>query len=93
MHLTVLEPGRCFRDTSENALYRFFEHTHILEPSLDGTRYLDVVRFQPAFPPVAMVARWTERMYIHRHRVAAQNLPTDPVVVGISVLRADMPAT
>jgi ligand-binding SRPBCC domain-containing protein len=92
MHLTVLEPGRRYRDTSTNALYRVFEHTHILEPGADGTRYVDAVRFEPAIAPSAVVARMTRIMFEHRHRVAARSLPTDPAVVGISVLRVDTSA-
>lgn len=93
MHLTVLEPGRRFQDTSTNALYHFFEHTHIVQPAQTGTRYLDVVRFEPARSPAGWFARMTQRMYEHRHRVAARGLPTDPGVVGISVLRVESPAT
>ncbi len=93
MHLTVLEPGRKFQDTSTNALYRFFEHTHIVEPAAGGARYLDVVRFEPARSPPGFFARMTRRMYEHRHRVAARSLPTDPDVVGMSVLRVETLAT
>ncbi|MBM4368720.1 MAG: hypothetical protein FJ102_21075 [Deltaproteobacteria bacterium] len=80
------QPPRRYVDVSENALYRRFEHTHLVESTGDGARYLDHVVFEPSFAPKLM-GILTERLFVHRHRVAARSLEADPQVTGVTVLR------
>ncbi len=80
------EPPRRYTDASENSLYRRFEHTHLVESTTDGARYLDHVVFEPSFFP-KLVGILTERIFVHRHRVAARSLEADPQVTGVTVLR------
>ncbi|MEL6343935.1 MAG: hypothetical protein AAFV53_12450 [Myxococcota bacterium] len=81
------EPERVYVDHSKNLLYSRFEHQHLFEETPDGCRYIDDVIFQPALPFRKLSAVLTERMFIHRHQVAARHLPVDVRTVGTSVLR------
>lgn len=82
-------PGRYFVDRShDNALFKAFEHRHLFEPTEDGTRYVDDVRFTPADGlPDRLSARLTARLFAHRHHKAARHLPHDERATGIVVLR------
>jgi ligand-binding SRPBCC domain-containing protein len=76
-----------FTDHSQNALFTRFEHDHLFEPGADGsTRYIDAVTFTPAMLP-KFSALILQRVFRHRHAVAAKRIPTDPQVTGVSVLR------
>ncbi|MDP2308158.1 MAG: hypothetical protein Q8P18_19215 [Pseudomonadota bacterium] len=76
-----------FRDTSTNALYSRFEHDHLFEVTPDGCRYIDSVTFTSTSPAQKWFAIATQRLFQHRHTVAAKRLPTDPQATAISVLR------
>ncbi|RME20850.1 MAG: hypothetical protein D6798_19520 [Deltaproteobacteria bacterium] len=85
-------PGVEFVDRSRNRLFSEYEHHHVFEPTTDGCRYIDDVRFVPAPGlPSRLVARLTERLFVHRHRRAARHLPHDPQATGVSVLRRVLP--
>lgn len=85
--LTEIVPGQRFVDRSRNALYRDFEHRHLVEPSQDGTRYVDDVTFTPAGPCPDLVVRLTRHSFQRRHRRAARHLPHDPRATGVVALR------
>jgi ligand-binding SRPBCC domain-containing protein len=87
IHLTGSTPGEQFSDTSVNALFSRFEHTHVFEPTPDGCRYIDDVVFTPALPAAKLTAILTRRLFVHRHRVASQRLSPDDRTIGTSVLR------
>ena len=80
-------PGESFKDTSTNAIFSRFEHSHVFQPTDEGCRYIDDVVFTPALPAAKMTAILTRRLFVHRHRVAAQRLSPDARTVGTSVLR------
>jgi ligand-binding SRPBCC domain-containing protein len=82
----LLEPGLAYEDIGTSSLFTFFHHTHRLQPVSDGTHYLDDVWFTPAFAP-ELSARVLRRVFVVRHRRAAQVLPADPQSVGHAVLR------
>jgi ligand-binding SRPBCC domain-containing protein len=84
--LTAVQPGRGFTDTSSNALYSWWQHEHILEPTADGTRYIDAVTFTPRLP-AKLSAILTQRFFVARHQRAATRLAADARTVGVSVLR------
>lgn len=85
--LTGSTPGEQFADTSTNALFSRFEHSHIFQPTPDGCRYIDDVVFTPALPANKLTAILTRRLFVHRHRIAAGRLPADQRTIGTSVLR------
>lgn len=85
--LKEVVPQERFVDHSQNALYSRFEHQHLFEETPDGCRYIDAVTFVPTLPAQKLSAILTQRVFRHRHQVAARRLPTDPQVTGISVLR------
>lgn len=87
LRLEAVEPGVRYRDSSQNALYRRFEHEHIFEPTRDGCRYIDDVIFEPALPAAKALALSTLWLFQGRHRRAARLLPVDPQSVGTGVLR------
>jgi ligand-binding SRPBCC domain-containing protein len=87
LRMESVEPGVSYRDTSQNRLYRRFEHTHLFEPTPDGCRYVDAVTFTPALPAQKLAAILTRRFFVHRHQVAATRLKADPQATGTSVLR------
>ncbi|MFT5685522.1 MAG: ligand-binding SRPBCC domain-containing protein [Myxococcota bacterium] len=87
IHLTGSTPGEQYADTSTNALFSRFEHTHVFEPTPDGCRYIDDVVFTPALPANKLTAILTRRLFVHRHRVVAQRLPADLKTIGTSILR------
>ena len=87
LRMEAIEPHRRFRDTSENALFSRFEHEHLLEPTTDGTRYIDKLVFQPALPAAKLLAIVTRRLFVHRHQVAARHLTADTRTIGVSILR------
>jgi ligand-binding SRPBCC domain-containing protein len=76
-----------YRDTSTNALFSRFEHDHTFEPTPDGCRYVDAVTFVSRAPLQKVFAIATQRMFQHRHRVAAKALQADPEATGVAVLR------
>jgi ligand-binding SRPBCC domain-containing protein len=83
----VAEPMKRFRDTSTNALYSRWEHEHLFEETPDGCRYVDAVTFVSRSPLQKLSAIATQRVFQHRHAVAAKRLPTDPQATGVAVLR------
>ena len=87
LQIQLVTPGACFEDRSENALFSRFEHRHTVEETPDGSRYIDDVVFQPRLPAAKLAAILTQRLFVHRHRVAAQHLPADARTVGTSILR------
>lgn len=91
IELTEVVPGVRFRDRSSNKLYRDFVHTHELERTDEGCRYIDDVRFTPALPAQKLAAILTQRTFVARHRVAAGAFPADPQATAVSVLRVEEP--
>lgn len=87
VRLEAVEPLRRFRDTSDNAMFKRFEHEHVFQETVDGTRYIDAVTFTPRLPAAKATAILLQRVFIHRHRVAARHLQPDARTVGTSVLR------
>jgi ligand-binding SRPBCC domain-containing protein len=85
--LSAIEPGRSFRDSSRNSLYSRWEHEHLFEATPDGCRYIDVVTFVPNGPFQKAAAIATRRLFVHRHTVAARQLPADKQATGVGVLR------
>ena len=43
--VTELEPNRYFKDEMVSGMFRYWEHTHAVEPTASGTTYTDTVRF------------------------------------------------
>jgi len=86
VQVRLLEPGRAFEDRGASKLFSLFVHTHTLEPTRDGTRYLDDLWFTPTFAP-ELVARTVRRVFVARHRRSARVLLADPQSVGHAVLR------
>ena len=82
----VVEPGRSFSNIGTSALFHLFHHTHQLQPTADGTHSLDDLWFAPARGGDAF-ARMVKRVFVSRHRRAAQVLPAEPYSVGHAVLR------
>lgn len=78
---------RSYRDTSTNALYARWEHDHLFEVTPDGCRYVDAVTFTSRAPLQKVFAIATQRLFQHRHAVAAKRLPTDPQATAVAVLR------
>ena len=71
---------RLYRDTSVNALYKHFQHTHRVLPSGPGrVKYIDEVVFEPRFRPSRLSARITRALFLHRHARAARHLMLDQV--------------
>jgi ligand-binding SRPBCC domain-containing protein len=87
IELSESVPGEFFKGTTTNAIFSRFEHTHTFQPTSDGCRYVDDVVFTPALPAAKMIAILTRRLFVHRHRVAAERLSPDGRTVGTSVLR------
>jgi len=87
MKLEVLEPGRAYRDTSRNRIYRKWEHEHRLVPATDGCLYVDEVRFIPALPGHLRWARLTQQLLQHRHRRASAWLKGEQGSIGVAALR------
>lgn len=91
IHLVEAIPNERFTDRSKNRLYADFSHTHLIERTPDGCRYIDDVRFTPALPAQKLTALLTERAFIRRHQYAAKPFRTDPQATGVAVLRVDKP--
>ena len=87
INLVESVPRERFYDTSINALFTRFEHTHVFQPTSDGCRYVDDLVFTPALTASKMIAVLTRRLFIHRHRIASRRLNPDGRTVGTSVLR------
>ena len=85
--IEAVEPGKSFRDTSTNALFSRWEHDHLVEATPDGCRYIDAITFVSTTPTQKLTAIVTQRLFQHRHAVAARRLPTDPQATGVAVLR------
>lgn len=68
-------------------LYTDFHHETLFEPSPDGCRYVDSLTFTPALPLQKLTAILTRRIFMHRHRLLAKNLASDPQATAIGVLR------
>ena len=87
VRVEAVVPNVSFRDTSTNRLFTRFEHDHLFEPTPDGCRYVDAVTFTSTVPLQKVAAITLQRVFQHRHRVAAALLPTDPEATGVAVLR------
>jgi ligand-binding SRPBCC domain-containing protein len=87
IHLASAVKNTSFRDTSTNALFTRFEHDHLFEPTPDGCRYVDAVTFTSKAPAQKLFAIGMQRLFQHRHAVAATRLKTDPQATGVAVLR------
>jgi ligand-binding SRPBCC domain-containing protein len=87
IRLEAVDRPRGYVDSSTNALFPLFRHEHVLQPTDDGCRYVDQVVFSTSLPAQKLVAIFTQRLFVHRHRVAARSLPTDQKATAISVLR------
>ncbi len=87
IEVTECSPGARFCDRSENALFDLWEHEHRFEQASDAAFYLDAVTFTPRWGPPHLVARAVEALFVHRHRKAAQQLPTDQKATAVSMLR------
>ena len=92
MAITVVEPGRHYRDVSRNALFKHWAHDHQILSASDGCLYIDDLVFVSALPFCKATALTMERLMKHRHSVAARHLPAEPGAVGVSVLRLDCPS-
>ena len=80
MDIVRSEPELVYQDTSVNALYRRFQHTHRAIPAAAGrVKYVDEVVFEPRLRPSVLTARLTRALFLHRHERAAQDLPLDAV--------------
>ena len=75
-------PGESFKDTSSNAIFSRYEHSHIFQSTVDGCRYIDDVVFTPSLPASKMTAIITRRLFVHRHRVASERLSADARTVA-----------
>lgn len=71
-------PGRGFRDTQVRGPFAFWQHTHRMEPAVDGTSWLeDSIEYALPLGPLGrwfgggMVRRRLERMFAYRHRITA----------------------
>ncbi|MDP2315055.1 MAG: hypothetical protein Q8P41_19300 [Pseudomonadota bacterium] len=80
-------PRQSYRGITKSALFNRFEHDHIFEPTPDGCRYVDSVTFSSTAPAQKLVAIALQRLFQHRHAVAAKRLPTDPQATAVAVLR------
>lgn len=71
-------PGRGFRDTQVQGPFAFWQHTHRMEPEVDGASWLeDSIEYAL---PLGRLGRWLggrmvrrrlERMFAYRHRITA----------------------
>lgn len=86
VHLREAKAPEAYTDTSENIIYSRFSHHHSIEVTPDGCRYIDAVVFAPRLASKPM-ALFTERLFRHRHKMAAKSLKADPQATGVSVLR------
>lgn len=89
--LEAVEPKVSFTDSSSNSLFSLYEHVHQFETTPDGCRYIDAVTFTPRLPAQKYMAILTQRLFQHRHRVAAKRLPTDPQATAVAMLRVKGP--
>ena len=85
--VTEFEPPTRFVDTSENALVSSWRHEHRLEPASEGVRYVDLVDFTPRARPHRWIAAGIRELFLHRHRRAAQHLPSVHRATAIATLR------
>lgn len=91
--LRDVKPLESFVDSSENAVFESFVHTHRLESATDGfVRYTDEVRFVPRVGPEAWVAAAVRRLFVARHKRVAGWLPSDPLARGVAIVRRVNPA-
>jgi ligand-binding SRPBCC domain-containing protein len=91
IEVVEVQPGVRYVDRSANLLFSAFEHEHLFQPTPDGCRYVDAVSFTPRLPASKATAIALERLFVHRHRVAARRLPSDPQATGVAVLRSVVP--
>ena len=87
VEVSEYEEGRFFVDSSENRVFSAWRHEHRIEPSSLGTRYVDLVDFQPRGRAVHWTAIALRELFLHRHRRAAQHLPTEVRATAIATLR------
>ena len=87
IQVTECVPGERFCDRSDNALFEQWEHEHRFEQASDATFYLDAITFTPRWGPPHLVARAVEALFVHRHRRAAAELPTEAKATAVSMLR------
>jgi ligand-binding SRPBCC domain-containing protein len=72
-------PGRRFRDTQVRGPFAFWQHTHRMEPEVDGASWLeDNVEYALPLGRIGgwlggwVVRRRLERMFAYRHRITAE---------------------
>lgn len=58
--ITAYEHDRSFTDHMVSGMFRYWEHTHGVEPMPGGSRYTDTVRFSLG------LGRWVDRVVVRR---------------------------
>ena len=58
--VTAYDPGRSFTDHMVSGMFRYWEHTHSVEPIPGGSRYTDRVRFSLG------LGRFVDRVIVRR---------------------------
>lgn len=56
--VTEFEPNQYFKDLMLAGMFRYWEHTHVVEPAGTGTKYTDSVRFSLG------LGRWIDRLFV-----------------------------
>lgn len=56
--VTEFEPNQYFKDEMISGMFRYWEHTHVVESAPTGTKYTDTVRFSLGW------GRWVDRLFI-----------------------------
>ena len=82
----LTEAGHGYENLGDSSLFAVFLHIHTIEAVSDGSRRLDDVWFTPARFP-GLVAQWTSRLFVARHRRSTRVLPADARTVGHCILR------
>jgi ligand-binding SRPBCC domain-containing protein len=62
--VTAFEPHTFFQDRMTRGAFHFLEHDHLFEPEADGTRMIDIMRFQAPLGPLGWIA---ERLLLAPH--------------------------
>ncbi|NLX12150.1 MAG: SRPBCC family protein [Phycisphaerales bacterium] len=91
--ILLWRPPHIFIDVQETGPYRIWHHTHRFEPTAEGTRITDTVRYAPPLGPLGglMNALWIRRdveaIFDYRHRrieeVFADSAAGCPEEIGI----------
>ena len=82
----VVEPGRSFANVGTSALFTLFHHTQSLQETGNGTHVLDDIWFTPTRGG-DFFAGMVTRVFVARHRRAAEAIPADSHSIGHAVLR------